>query len=80
MLVMKDILTVVVVGTKAVLADLSVMQYHNIIDIDECSDGLHCNTNIGNCTNTVGSYSCGCPDGYHVNDYRSTICNSKYWY
>ncbi|XP_032049167.1 mucin-4 [Aythya fuligula] len=31
-------------------------------DIDECAQGMACPGN-GTCTNTVGSYSCSCPDG-----------------
>ncbi|XP_068548675.1 mucin-4 isoform X2 [Anas acuta] len=31
-------------------------------DIDECTQGMVCPGN-GTCTNTVGSYTCSCPDG-----------------
>lgn len=31
-------------------------------DIDECAQGVACPGN-GTCTNTVGSYTCACPDG-----------------
>ena len=35
-----------------------------IIDIDECSDSTHnCNTHA-TCTNTDGSFTCKCNDGY----------------
>ena len=34
------------------------------LDIDECSNGSHdCDVNA-NCTNTNGSYSCTCEEGY----------------
>ena len=40
----------------------------NILDIDECNlwsdrGGRLC---VGVCTNTPGSYTCGCPDGYRM--------------
>ena len=35
-----------------------------LLDIDECSKGSHdCDINA-NCTNTNGSYSCTCKEGY----------------
>ena len=35
-----------------------------LLDIDECSSGSHdCDVNA-NCTNTNGSYSCTCNEGY----------------
>ena len=35
-----------------------------LLDIDECSNGSHdCDVNA-NCTNTNGSYSCTCKEGY----------------
>ena len=35
-----------------------------LLDIDECSNGSHdCDINA-NCTNTNGSYSCTCKEGY----------------
>ena len=38
-----------------------------IVDIDECSDASHkCDPNA-NCTNTVGSHSCSCEDGFTGN-------------
>ncbi|RWR76582.1 putative wall-associated receptor kinase-like protein 16 [Cinnamomum micranthum f. kanehirae] len=33
-------------------------------DIDECQDQRNCPSE-GNCTNTIGSYSCTCPKGTH---------------
>ena len=36
----------------------------SILDVDECDQGTHtCDINAG-CTNTVGSYTCGCNVGY----------------
>ena len=38
-----------------------------IVDIDECSNAGHkCDLNA-NCTNTVGSHSCSCEDGFTGN-------------
>ena len=36
------------------------------VDIDECTamPNSTCDFNFGACTNTVGSYSCACTDGY----------------
>ena len=45
----------------------------NHLDIDECSDGTHdCSQT---CTNTVGSFTCGCNNGYLQN---GTTCNGMY--
>ena len=47
-------------------APLSYFYYHTfcISDIDECSNGSHdCDVNA-NCTNTNGSHSCTCKEGY----------------
>ena len=44
------------------------------IDIDECQLGTHdCSPNAY-CTDTVGSYSCSCSDGYHGDGIN---CTSK---
>ncbi len=32
------------------------------LDIDECTNSTICGN--GNCTNTIGSYTCQCPIGY----------------
>ena len=38
-----------------------------IVDIDECNNASHkCDPNA-NCTNTVGSHSCSCVDGFTGN-------------
>lgn len=35
------------------------------IEVDECSDGTHnCHPYFGVCTNTPGSFTCSCADGY----------------
>ena len=51
-------------------APLSYFYYHTfcislmLLDIDECSNGSHdCDVNA-NCTNTNGSHSCTCKEGY----------------
>ena len=45
----------------------SALEYSSYFaDIDECSVGTHgC---AFNCTNTIGSYSCSCDIGYHLNE------------
>ena len=47
----------------------------NHLDIDECSDGTHNCTQT--CTNTVGSFTCGCSSGYEL-DVDGTTCNGMY--
>ena len=44
-------------------------------DTNECSDGTHNCSQI--CTNTNGSYTCGCNDGYHI-DFDNVTCNGMY--
>ena len=44
-------------------------------DIDECSDGTHKCSQI--CTNTNGSFICGCNDGYHI-DFDNDTCSGMY--
>ena len=44
-------------------------------DIDECGDGTHnCSQT---CTNTNGSFTCGCNDGYLL-DLDEVTCNGMY--
>ena len=44
-------------------------------DIDECSDeGHNCSQT---CTNTEGSFTCGCNSGYEL-DVDGTSCNGMY--
>ena len=45
------------------------------LDIDECAEGSHSCTQI--CMNMVGSYSCSCEPGYHLenNGYICTDIN-----
>ena len=44
-------------------------------DIDECIDGTHnCSQT---CTNTVGSFTCGCNGGYLL-DIDGFTCNGKH--
>ena len=47
----------------------------NHLDIDECSDGTHYCSQT--CTNTVGSFTCGCNYGYLL-DVDGTTCNGMY--
>ena len=47
------------------------------VDINECSDD-----NGGcdhTCTNTVGSYSCGCNDGYELDTEDEHTCIGIIW-
>ena len=44
-------------------------------DTDECSNGTHNCSHI--CTNTNGSYMCGCNDGYYL-DFDNVTCNGMY--
>ena len=44
-------------------------------DIDECSEGTHNCSQI--CTDTDGSFMCGCNNGYRL-DFDNVTCNGKY--
>ena len=47
----------------------------NHVDIDECSDGTHdCSQT---CINTVGSFTCGCGNGYLLDTDKFT-CNGMH--
>ena len=49
--------------------------YFNV-DIDECTNNTdNCNQT---CTNTEGSFTCGCSDGYVLNS-DGISCNGMYW-
>lgn len=37
-----------------------------LIDINECTNGTHACYSDDHCTNTPGSYTCSCPQGYEV--------------
>jgi len=37
--------------------------YCTYVDVDECLDPCHCKKH-GACVNTIGSYTCGCRDGF----------------
>ena len=39
---------------------------NKLIDINECRDGTHACYSDDHCTNTDGSYTCSCPQGYEV--------------
>lgn len=40
---------------------------HLLLDIDECQSGTHnCDVNA-ECTNSQGSYTCTCKEGYRAN-------------
>ena len=59
-------------------APLSYFYYHTfcimLLDIDECSNGSHdCDVNA-NCTNTNGSHSCTCKEGYTG---KGELCQGK---
>ena len=44
-------------------------------DTDECSDGTHNCSQI--CTNTNGSFTCRCYNGYEL-DFDNGTCNGTY--
>ena len=44
-------------------------------DIDECNNGTHNCSQI--CTNTNGSFNCGCKNGYHLH-LDEVTCNGMY--
>ena len=58
---------------------LSVLVTHSILylDIDECSSGNGLSPCQQTCTNTIGSYNCGCISGYalQINGYN---CSGKH--
>ena len=37
-----------------------------LIDINECTNGTHACYSDDHCTNTNGSYTCSCPQGYKL--------------
>ena len=48
-----------------------------VIDIDECTIGIHgCDVDAV-CNNILGSYNCTCNDGFHGN---GTNCTGEYSY
>lgn len=50
------------------------------VDIDECASGDHqCLGGTATCTNTVGSYSCSCKNGY-VGDGTTSCVPIDEWY
>ena len=60
---------------------LSVYFFHflifvmNCLDIDECFESVDdCDINYGNCSNTIGSFTCACVSGFSGD---GTNCSSK---
>lgn len=53
-------------------AVISAMFVFNITDNDECADKTATcdDNNRGQCVNTVGSYECGCNEGYELFEWR----------
>ena len=43
-------------------------------DVDECTEGTHQCQQV--CQNTIGSYTCGCNDGF-ILDTDGRSCNGK---
>ena len=37
---------------------------HSLADVDECADGTHNCSSNAKCTNTDGSFTCDCSDGF----------------
>ena len=56
-------ITVVVALILSRLALVSTDCICYLVDIDECSEANGCSVN-SNCTNTNGSYTCECHDGF----------------
>ena len=53
-----------------------VLKYHYlVVDIDECEDDTDGCSHT--CTNTQGSFTCGCNDGYVLN-VDGTTCDGMY--
>ena len=48
---------------KTEIVDNFLTRYVYIIDIDECQGVNNCDSNA-NCTNTQGSFTCSCQEGY----------------
>ena len=55
---------------------LRIIMYNRFYsDIDECNNGTHNCSQI--CTNTNGSFTCGCKNGYQL-DTDEVTCNGMY--
>jgi hypothetical protein len=50
------------------------INFFGCLDIDECGNGHDCHVNA-TCTNTIGSYTCACDNGFSGN---ATICEGVY--
>ncbi|KAL5009610.1 hypothetical protein ScPMuIL_011915 [Solemya velum] len=52
---------------------------HNCEDIDECNDGYSCLG--GKCINTIGNWTCECPDGYRQQkstaNHKEVVCKNQ---
>ena len=55
---------------------MSILEFLNFLDVDECGNGNHdCDMNA-NCMNTDGSFVCVCNSGWSGD---GVVCNSKYF-
>ena len=50
--------------TRFISEAFSVNPYPSCVDIDECVTGTHNCNESANCTNTNGSFTCQCKEGY----------------
>lgn len=44
------------------------------MDVNECAAGTHTCSQV--CTNTNGSYSCSCNEGFRLSDSMSGVCRA----
>ncbi|OWF37427.1 uncharacterized protein LOC110467400 [Mizuhopecten yessoensis] len=62
------------VGLQGIKRDPLVANGRNCYDDDECATGV-CQPDRADCTNTFGSFTCTCHDGYVMAAGSETVCN-----
>lgn len=68
-------LKLILVRAKATFLQthIAFMYPYVITDINECSDGSHTCSSYATCTDTIGSYTCKCPDkGFKGDGHKCT--------